>query len=79
MPFDMRFFSTFVLAVLSAACVDSPTAPDDMTGVWGGEHARLTILEDGGEFEFDCAHVHSRCAWHQIGLFTDLNARRMTA
>ena len=27
-----------------------------MTGVWGGEHARLTILDDGGQLEFDCAH-----------------------
>jgi hypothetical protein len=53
---NMRFFIAFVLVLLSAACLDSPTSPDELTGVWGGEHVRLTILEDGGDLEFDCAH-----------------------
>jgi hypothetical protein len=72
MPFDMRVFITFVLAVVSAACVDPPTPPEDMTGVWGGEHARLTILQDGGDFEFDCAHgaLTTRLAPDRDGRFT---------
>jgi hypothetical protein len=68
----MRSFIAFALALLSAGCVDSPTAPGDMTGVWGGEHARLTVLEDGGQLEFDCAHgvLTSRLAPDMDGRFT---------
>jgi hypothetical protein len=25
-------------------------------GAWGGEHVRLTVSDEGGSIEFDCAH-----------------------
>jgi hypothetical protein len=27
----------------------------DLVGSWGGEHIRLTVTEQGGELEYDCA------------------------
>jgi hypothetical protein len=36
----------------------SPTADPKrvVPGIWGGEHVRLQITEEGAELEFDCAH-----------------------
>jgi hypothetical protein len=46
--------------LLVAACAAGPGAPDRPdrvpSGLWGGEHVRLTVQDAGGTIEFDCAH-----------------------
>jgi hypothetical protein len=45
--------TVLVLAgVLLAGCRDD-SVPN---GVWGGDHAVLTVTDNGGRVEFDCAH-----------------------
>jgi hypothetical protein len=47
------------LVAFAAAC-DSATAPTSITkvpnGIWGGEHAGLTVKDSGALFDVDCAH-----------------------
>lgn len=50
----MRVIAVLV-ALTAAGCGDSPNAPDALTGTWGGEHVRLTVVSGGGQLEFDCA------------------------
>jgi hypothetical protein len=49
----------FLVATLAIACgdsYDSPTSPDPITGMWGGDRVRLTLAGNGGQLDFDCAH-----------------------
>ena len=47
-----------IIAVLfvSIACPGPSGAGRIATGVWGGEHVRLTVEGSGAAIEFDCAH-----------------------
>lgn len=50
---------TILLIGPAGACATSPTGPSDnpvAVGIWGGDHAGLTIVETGAHLEFDCAH-----------------------
>lgn len=46
--------------LLVVACAAGPGAPSGLDrvpkGEWGGEHVRLTVEDNGGTIEFDCAH-----------------------
>ncbi len=44
------------LMVLS--CTQLDTAPGDLFGQWGGDHAGLTVSLKGGDLEYDCAVGH---------------------
>lgn len=65
---SVRAFLRSLLAMLIAvqlACsviiTDSGTFV--LIGVWGGEHARLELGEDGGTLEYDCAHGTIAPGW----------------
>jgi hypothetical protein len=45
-----------ILISLLAAALAQATSGNAATGDWGGQHVRLSVLEDGGEVEFDCGH-----------------------
>ena len=51
---------TLVIFLQSAAPACGPTAPSTLRtvppGLWGGDHARLTISSTDATIEFDCAH-----------------------
>jgi len=54
---DRGLFSLLAVILLSFACDSSPTGPSPIEpGVWGGEHAALTVAATGSHLEFDCAH-----------------------
>jgi hypothetical protein len=46
--------------LLVVACASNPGGASGLdrvpNGEWGGEHVRLTVDENGGRIEFDCAH-----------------------
>ncbi len=44
------------MRLVAAAALALSTSGDAVTGDWGGPHARLSILTDGAEAEFDCGH-----------------------
>ena len=44
------------LLVTMIACSNVPTAPDGLTGTWGGQHVSIAVTTDRAEFQFDCAH-----------------------
>jgi hypothetical protein len=47
-----------LLLLASIGCAGSPHSPSasSLTGIWGGDHATLTVTETGSHLEFDCAH-----------------------
>ena len=49
-----------VIGAQIAVLACGPTTPTGLTrvpsGVWGGDHARLTISDTAATIEFDCAH-----------------------
>jgi hypothetical protein len=69
---SMRSLSIATAALIAAACHNSPTAPDTLVGVWGGQHASLTVTESGGALEFDCAHgeITTRLVPERSGRFS---------
>lgn len=51
----MRLTINLVL-FMGIACAGASSAGLIETGVWGGEHVRLTVRASGADIEFDCAH-----------------------
>lgn len=47
-----------IFLALFAGCNASPAVPSPpvVTGVWGGDHVSLSIMEMSSRLEFDCAH-----------------------
>src|SRR5262245_16973798 len=56
----MKMVSGLALALgLGGGCSSGLSAVDFdrvPAGVWGGQHLRLTVTDNGGTSEFDCAH-----------------------
>ena len=49
--------SPFLFLMVCAAGPGGASPPERVAnGAWGGEHVRLTVHDDGGTIEFDCAH-----------------------
>ena len=49
--------SPFLFLMACAAGPGGASPPERVAnGAWGGEHVRLTVHDDGGTIEFDCAH-----------------------
>ena len=46
---------TILIGLLAAALVQS-SPRSGVIGDWGGQHVRLSVLEDRAEIEFDCGH-----------------------
>jgi hypothetical protein len=51
---------TILLVAASGACASSMTGGSDgrslQTGLWGGEHAALSVTDSGAHVDFDCAY-----------------------
>jgi hypothetical protein len=47
---------TILVSLLVAAALARPSPRSGVTGEWGGQHVRLSILKHGAEVEFDCGH-----------------------
>ena len=49
--------SVLLVVFLCVACGDTPAGPSSVDiGVWGGDHATMTVGETNTHLEFDCAH-----------------------
>lgn len=51
----IRAVAPLALALMLAGCVAAPQPSGPLAGSWGGRGVALTLQEDGGRLEYDCA------------------------
>ena len=57
-PIALTLRAAIVAALLASSGCGPSSSPDSFVpiGIWGGEHASLTLAAAGATIEFDCAH-----------------------